>query len=227
LFLLVRQSILKKLQLYSSYTHKLQLLCELHLCLGNYVEAALCVLLHADEYFWKQPVDSPTNISKSNSFSPARGTKLPSSPRPASSPASPRFSSFYGATGEKLSDDQFIEDNIMKELLYHKAIQYFGLGKYWELGISLLQELRKVQQNYFRTAVQNLEMERNYYQNIRYKDRFFEQYFLVHFLGNNVWPKHLQVGLSHRYSTLTVERRIGVTCIVGAKLRSWGTLFLA
>lgn len=33
-----------------------------------------------------------------------------------------------------------------KERLYHRAIEYFGKGKYWELGISLLQELRHINQ---------------------------------------------------------------------------------
>ena len=79
-----------------------------------------------------------------------------------------------------------------KERFYHKAIHYLGEGKYWELGIGLLKELRKFNINLIKTQQENLETEHSYYINIRSKDRFFESYFLVDFIGD--FPGTYKVG---------------------------------
>ena len=68
--------------------------------------------------------------------------------------------------------------------MYYKACEYFGKGKYWELGIHLLQRLRKEKAHYIKTAEQIQEIEKNYYTQIKQKDRFFEQYFYVEFHGD-------------------------------------------
>lgn len=190
------------------------MLCELHLGFENYVEAALCVLLHADEnYSWgnaaagtishfaqfmdtnnkpseqqaaifQQPPTPRTLALVTSLFSPSTASSAHASLQHSSPVSTTLASSNSTAPSEPSS--------IAKERLYHKAIHYFGQGKYWELGISLLQELRRVQQNTLRTPLQNLELERQYYLNIRYKDRFFEQYFFLEFFGQG-FPQHLQV----------------------------------
>ncbi len=106
------------------------MLCDLHLSYGNYVEAALTTLLHADEYSWSAEVqkEPPSKIS-SNS----KELQLVIEP-----------------------------GRVTKERLYHKAIKYFGDGKYWELGIAILQEIRVEGANQLRTQMENLVFSYNY-----------------------------------------------------------------
>ncbi len=109
------------------------------------------------------------------------------------------------------------------------------IGKYWELGIALIQELRGLNQFQLKTPYESLvsnleselrryliikeeeerrliiphrnnhpqELERQYYLNIRYKDRFFEEYFLVEYYGKG-FPFFYQV-LPLKFSLL-IER---------------------
>ena len=57
-----------KLQKKDWYFSKLSTLTELHLSLNNYVEAALTLLMHADEYKWTDlPAQSNTKESLRNS----------------------------------------------------------------------------------------------------------------------------------------------------------------
>jgi hypothetical protein len=104
------QALLTKLHKKDLYTSKLNTLCELHISYGNYVEAALTVLLSADDYSWEdKPEESttPTRHSKELQINIEPGA-------------------------------------VTKERIYHKAIKYLSEGKYWELAIPLLQELRNM-----------------------------------------------------------------------------------
>lgn len=90
------------------------------------------------------------------------------------------------------------DQSSLRESLYHTAIKYFGEGKYWELGISLLQELRSLKQNALRTPAENIETEREFLLNIRYKDRFFEEYFFVEYFGTGFPPEYLNKKFIYR-----------------------------
>jgi hypothetical protein len=119
------------------------MLCDLHLSLGNYIEAALATLLYADEYSWND-----TGAALSNAML---------------SSLNPRSSKEITITIEP--------GRVTKERLYHKAIKYFNEGKYWELGIALLTEMRNLGVAQLRSQSENLELEHEYYLNIRSKDR--------------------------------------------------------
>jgi Inhibitor of Apoptosis domain/DHR-2, Lobe C/F-box domain len=159
-----------------AYTSKISMLITTHLQLGNSVEAALCVLLQADDVSWEtlekreaqrekeaKAKETGSKGKNSSSFFRSRGST-------STSTSTNSLLSLANDEGETLD---------WKKRLYLKAVDYFGDGKYWELGVSLLQELRE----HKISSEELLGKEREFYLQIKSQDRFFETYFLVEFIG--------------------------------------------
>jgi len=183
-FSLIKQiTMVRKLKKRSLVLDKLNTLIEHHVSLNNFAEAGLCILMQADEYTWENQL-APTSRGKSTTMStsvnPKRATYVDESKKETKA--------------EKKDLEKKLEKERMypKENLYHIAIGYFDKSKYWELGIGLLEQLRKKKQNFINDNLTNLEMERSFYQNIRKQDRFFENYFFVEFWGKGFEQERYQ-----------------------------------
>lgn len=129
----------ERLENFVKYVH---LLCDVHLAVGNYTEAGMTLLLHADLLPWS---DNGTNNDDTTTV---LSSSLSSGP--LSVAAASVLSQAFGAKG--LKGGLFEQ----KEDLIQSAIQFLDKGKSWEKAIGLIRQLRyqyeAVQFNYQKLA---------------------------------------------------------------------------
>jgi dedicator of cytokinesis protein 1 len=146
---------------------KLSLISTIHNENGSFVESALALLLSVQAKPWIK-------------------IEQPESPREIVDPKEAKKRAKVSKKERRASEDPVpavVDPNEGKERDYHKAINLFDKGKYWELAITLLRELRAESREIVMSTMDLVVKERDFFLKVRHQDRFWESYFFVEVFG--------------------------------------------
>ena len=166
-----------------SYTKFIEILAQVHVQSGNFVEAGNATVMHAESLDWGEDLVPPSIGAPEK---PLEGGAL-------------TLGSKAGGDGREATTSLPIQTSTQRKIaLYNRAIEYFDRGKMWERALPVLSTLRAQFEHHLfdYTAVGRvLEKEAQFYRHMGSTQRLFPEYFRVGYYGKG-FGKHLQ---NHEY----------------------------